>query len=325
MNKIPVLHVLIGISGSGKSTIAKKIAEEENAIIVSSDNLRKELFGDESRQDVNELVFNEYHKRIKNTLLKGKSVIADATNLTMKSRRAIFANLKKVPHKKEAVIVVRDVVESILANNLRDRVVPEDIIRAQVARFQIPFYEEGFDSIYFVQVGDTKTAADLNTLVSLMNNFDQKNHHHAETLDIHNEDIVSSFRRMGYETIAEAAGLYHDIGKLFTQSISEDGEAHYYGHENIGAYNLLLYKEAICNKHNLTYNDFLDVAFLTNYHMLPYSWETNKILEKKACIFGSKFSMLMDFNKCDREASIENNIEIKNDIEMQVSMGENYE
>ena len=98
MNKIPVLHVMVGISGSGKSTIAKEIANEENAVIVSSDSLRKELLGDENRQDANELVFNEYHKRIKNNLIKGKSVIADAINLTMKSRRALFADLKNVPH-----------------------------------------------------------------------------------------------------------------------------------------------------------------------------------------------------------------------------------
>lgn len=313
---VPVLYVMIGISGSGKSTIAKKIGEEENAIIVSSDDLRKELLGDANNQNSNELIFNEFHKRIKHALINGKSVVADATNLTMRSRVPLLRNLVKVPHKKEAVIVSRNIEEAIAANNLRDRVVPEDCIRKQVLRFQVPFYEEGFDSISVVQVGNAKTSVDLNALVSLMTDFDQKNHHHTETLDVHNQNISSSFRTMGYKTIAEAAGIYHDIGKLFAQKFSEDGEAHYYGHENIGAYKLLSYKNVICNEHNLTYDKFLDVLFLTNYHMLPYRWETEEILQKKSHIFGDKFTMLMDFNKCDREASIEKNIEIENDIEI---------
>lgn len=313
---VPVLYVMIGISGSGKSTIAKEIANKEGAIVVSSDALREELLGDANNQDSNDLIFNEYHKRIKQALVKGKSVIADATNLTMKSRAPFMRNLVKIPHKKEAIIVSRDIEEAISANKLRDRVVLEDCIRNQALRFQLPFYEEGFDSISIIQVGNTKTVADLNALVSLMTGFDQKNYHHTETLDVHNQSIVSSFRRMGYKSIAEAAGLYHDIGKLFTQKFSEDGEAHYYGHENIGAYKLLSYKNAICNEYSLTYDKFLDVLFLTNYHMLPYRWETEEILQKKSHIFGDKFTMLMDFNKCDREASIEKNIEIESDIEI---------
>lgn len=90
MNK-PTLWVMCGLSGSGKSTIAKKLAQEhENTVIVSSDQIREELTGDYENQDRNDEVFQVFHKRIRENLENNKNVIADATNLTMKSRRAIL-------------------------------------------------------------------------------------------------------------------------------------------------------------------------------------------------------------------------------------------
>lgn len=45
MNK-PILYVMVGLSGSGKSSIAKEIVKiSENTIIVSSDAIREELTG----------------------------------------------------------------------------------------------------------------------------------------------------------------------------------------------------------------------------------------------------------------------------------------
>lgn len=45
MNK-PTLWVMVGLSGSGKSSVAKEIAENNpNTIIVSLDNIREELTG----------------------------------------------------------------------------------------------------------------------------------------------------------------------------------------------------------------------------------------------------------------------------------------
>ena len=41
-------YMIVGIPGSGKSTIAEEIALKEPAIIVSSDVIRGDLYGDES-------------------------------------------------------------------------------------------------------------------------------------------------------------------------------------------------------------------------------------------------------------------------------------
>lgn len=96
MNK-PTLWVMCGLSGSGKSTIAKQLAQEhENTVIVSSDSVREELTGDYENQDHNEEVFQIFHKKIRENLENNKNVIADATNITMKSRRAILQNIGKL-------------------------------------------------------------------------------------------------------------------------------------------------------------------------------------------------------------------------------------
>ena len=45
----------------------------------------------------------------------------------------------------------------------------------------------------------------------------------------------------------------------------------------------------------------LDTCFLINYHMMPFSWESDKSKKKWEKIFGNyKYQMLLDFNECDK-------------------------
>ena len=62
-------YMMIGLPASGKSTIAKEIAESEDAVIVSSDEIRKE-FGDVNDQSQNARVFEEVEKRLKQNILE---------------------------------------------------------------------------------------------------------------------------------------------------------------------------------------------------------------------------------------------------------------
>ena len=73
----PTLHILVGISASGKSTKSKELATKHNATIVSSDVIRGE-FGEVIDQSNNNEVFKIFHQRIKDNLSKGINVIADA-------------------------------------------------------------------------------------------------------------------------------------------------------------------------------------------------------------------------------------------------------
>lgn len=99
-NNIPVLFFMVGLPASGKSTYAKELSKNYNAIILSSDEIRKELCGDENSQDKNNEVFIVLHRRIKEYLKSGKNVVYDATNVNSKRRKAFLDELKNISCKK---------------------------------------------------------------------------------------------------------------------------------------------------------------------------------------------------------------------------------
>lgn len=87
--KIPLhsLVLMVGPSGAGKSTVTS--AHFADYEIVSSDSLRHELVGDFQRQDINPLVFNELHDRVRTKLAIGERVVVDATHLRKADRMGV--------------------------------------------------------------------------------------------------------------------------------------------------------------------------------------------------------------------------------------------
>lgn len=81
----PSLVVLVGPSGGGKSTFVSEHFEDRE--VVSSDAIRVELTGDMRRQDKNDVVFAEMHRRIAVKIAAGQRVVADATHLRDKDRK----------------------------------------------------------------------------------------------------------------------------------------------------------------------------------------------------------------------------------------------
>ena len=75
-------------AGSGKSTIAMRIASQmkEEVVLLSSDAIRGEIYGDENCQRDPGRVFDIMHQRTVAALSQGISVIYDATNLSCKRR-----------------------------------------------------------------------------------------------------------------------------------------------------------------------------------------------------------------------------------------------
>ena len=60
------LIYMLGIPGSGKSYMAKKIAKQERAEIISTDEIRRELFGDARKKNkIFEFIKKLFHKFIK--------------------------------------------------------------------------------------------------------------------------------------------------------------------------------------------------------------------------------------------------------------------
>ena len=305
MNKLR-LYIMCGISASGKSTIAKQIAEKENCIIVSSDAIRAEICpGGVTDQSKNEEVFQIFHRRIKENLLKGNSVITDATNITIKSRKAIFNLVKDIDCEKIGYLVVKNIEDCIKDNKNSDRVaVPDEVIYRQVKKFQIPFREEGYDNIIIEDLNKNNSELFLvNDMIRHlhMSKFDQKNPYHNQTLEEHCDFVTEEFRKYNYPNYYNFAARQHDIGKMYTQTFDENGIAHYYGHEGYGTYLLLSDYNSIFRETFYSKDEILDILFLVNYHMLPMNWNTDKSKEKWKKFFGDyRYQLLIDFNKCDK-------------------------
>ena len=332
--------ILVGPVASGKSTLAehyKRYMDTINVgetIILSSDALREELFGDINEQTRNQELFTELHRRIKQNI-DTKNIIVDATNVTVRSRRSLLNCVKKKECHKVAIVMTTPIEECKERNAKRERVVPEWVIDKQVGQFEIPFFEEGFDDIVFDKLSQAQIAnyrvgvpIEKDKLFAEMIGFNQKNSHHLYTLDEHCRRVAlelvrPEWHRWDNKPFIRAAWL-HDYGKLFTGTPKEDeegnptGDYKYYSHMNVGTYKLL---SKIYQLGFNTLKEVLECLFYINYHMEPFFWrekETNRIKEKtqKKMIdrFGEdKYYNLLLFNLADRIGSGTDRDEVEND------------
>jgi predicted kinase len=136
------IWLMVGISGSGKSVMAQKIAEALKVPRISSDEIRGELCnGDMTDQSKNYQVFQTAFSRTKEALQKG-DVVVDATNKSVKERKE-FRKIAIDCDARIVAVVMDTIIEECLdKNSKRDRVVPEDVIHRQFSQLVIPTLEE---------------------------------------------------------------------------------------------------------------------------------------------------------------------------------------
>lgn len=272
----PKMIMMIGLPASGKSSKAIELAEEFNANIHSSDSIREELLNDVNNQDNNNLIFETLHKRIKEDLRNYKNCIYDATNISYKRRMAFLQELNKIDCEKVCAFMATPYEECIARNNTRNRKVPEAVIEKMYKNIDVPDLYEGWDEMEFVFAPNSeKYYGSLGEWIKSANNFNQDNTHHTLSLGEHCKQTCGVIGRISncdtlFREELLIAGLLHDCGKPFCKTFENSkGEtteqAHYYHHENVGAYNSLFYD---CGKNVKHY-----IASLIRLHMFPYFWE----------------------------------------------------
>lgn len=149
------LYIMCGVPGSGKSTWIQKHIDsfDGKVFLVSRDTIRFSLLGDNEEYFAHEdEVYNIFIKQIKLGLENYDIVIADATHITVGSRRKLFnalgASLKDV---KVIAMVIKNDLETIeKQNDMREgrARVPLASLRHMYNSFTIPTLEEGFDEIW---------------------------------------------------------------------------------------------------------------------------------------------------------------------------------
>ena len=156
MNR-PSLILLCGIPGSGKTTYAKNyIKLNNNTVHLSSDAIRKELYGDENIQGNPGDVFSLMQKRAIEALNNGHDVIYDSTAMTRKDRQGIISVCPKFA-KIECHIIWAPIEVCIERDSKRERTVGKEVIDRMLKRFQAPYYDEGIDIINIIFLEDIIT------------------------------------------------------------------------------------------------------------------------------------------------------------------------
>ncbi len=133
-----MFYMTMGIQASGKTTKAKEIAEQHNAIVHSYDDIVDfdDIKGTNKR----------WIDGMRKDLLDGKSVVCDSTNLTVPSRKWILKQLD-VPCKKTLVVMIVPVEECLKRNASRDAKVDEKIIKEAPKHIEPPSLDEGWDEV----------------------------------------------------------------------------------------------------------------------------------------------------------------------------------
>lgn len=160
---MPMLTVLVGLPGSGKSTCIQSAYTNPTQFVYSTDDLlevaAKELGS--TYNDVFETLIKSVTKSADNMLAgaikQNKDVVWDQTNMSAKKRAAI---LSKFPTAYQKVCVCfvppQNAAEQQELNrrlaNRPGKTIPAHIMRNMASSYVMPTREEGFDVVEFYNI-----------------------------------------------------------------------------------------------------------------------------------------------------------------------------
>jgi protein phosphatase len=157
------LILLIGVSGSGKSTFARQ--HFRPAEIVSSDHYRAVVADDENDQMATKDAFDLVHQVVEKRLKRGLLTVIDATNIKISDRRRFLEQAQAFNC--QAVALIFDLPIDLLHNRLQtrtDRDFGSDVLNRQQARLHqstqpAQLVTEGFAQVYRFQSADDMAQA----------------------------------------------------------------------------------------------------------------------------------------------------------------------
>lgn len=280
------LHVCMGISGSGKSEYAKELAKRYRAIVISSDAIRQELFGDAGKQKRAALVFQTAYERIDQALAEGRHVVFDATNLDREKRVKMLKRYER--EVKHGYLLDTPYSLCLSRNQERRREVSDRILQKMMKNFQFPLLGEGWDELHLIHTDQPyalhkqelmellQQEADYETLYGVLQKldcfkemigFNQDNPHHRHTLCRHTYQVleyVNAFYEEEDKQIMQLTALFHDVGKPFCKTFKPlRGYHSYYGHEHVSA----LIAVHVMKQLGFTDEELFKVASLIEMHM----------------------------------------------------------
>lgn len=266
--------MLIGLPGCGKSYYADLHSKNSTVKVFSSDAIREEVYGDASVQDNPNKIFDIMKQRTLDALDAGYDVVYDATNVVRKYRKDL---LKILPEyvSKIAIVCWAPLEVCIERDANRERKVGKDVIDKMLRRWETPYYDEGWDAIYFKNTAKWNPSEYRKKFLQDMD-IPQDNPHHTLSVLNHCTTAVDIFDRIfltmkGFEPpyYLRDAVIFHDIGKPYCKTfINKKREttqvAHFYDHDHVGAYFVLgIFSE-------VPESNAIFVSWLVCNHMSPF-------------------------------------------------------
>jgi protein phosphatase len=210
------LVVLVGVSGSGKSTFARRHFKPTE--VLSSDACRGLVSDDENSQAATGDAFDVLHFIARKRLAAGKLTVVDATNVQPEARKPLV-QLAREFHCLPVAIVL-DLPERVAheRNQSRpDRDFGPHVIRQQAAQLHKSLRgleREGFRHVFVLQSLEDIEAAVIERQ-PLWNN--RKHEHGPFDLigDVHGcfDELVELLAKLGYETGQSAGAWHHPAGR----------------------------------------------------------------------------------------------------------------
>lgn len=144
--------VMVGAPGSGKSTHAKKLAIKENAVIISGDDIRAELFGSAAIQGGWGEIWDEIVDAVAD--VSPGNLILDGTHYRKDYRAEAIMLLRSYGYDRVEAVVVDCMLKVCLKRNAsRSRVVPEHVVTKMHTELQDSLKDiclEDFNCVHFV-------------------------------------------------------------------------------------------------------------------------------------------------------------------------------
>ncbi len=308
-----IIHVLVGLPASGKSTYAEN--ELNSNHIFSSDDYRMKLYGRLDADSKNKKIFNVLYQDMAKTLnsSSGIEVVFDATNLNRKLRAQFYQRFNK-----------HEIIIHFFAINLSELIErnKSHSIMKFVSNSRMNFL---YKTLQVPRIGvDCDQIKVIGNYESFKEEFDidlpHDSPYHAESLGEHLEMAIELAKREPDSERMQEIAKFHDLGKFvarnkntkdtphaeFFRSINNGEFYNYYQHQNISAFYYLAYINEQVDLSNLDSNktqekiENLEVIY---QHMQAHSGFSQKMIDDHK-LTAVELDLLERFERIDTEARI---------------------